>query len=399
MENSNDARAIVSLKNYNKTVYPMGIKKLIDTDDSHFIPYFVSDSLYFIENELIMEMIENGISDTKFKLDYSIMLDTNYASYIDNFVHNSDWSSMNNEVFQAIDTLIRGNYHYDYLFYMIENYKNNFRLDFIEDERLRMDKKTKFYRNLVSLELFKSIDKEKYIETGSISYLISKDEAYLLADQIFNGLFNSSKIDEMMDMFQLIHKSMTLLIIGILRIRFESKVTVPKKIDKLFDFLNNVLGIYYEREFVVAHKFFVDSKSVSMLNKINRGINPEKLIQQIENIAWDFSVPRIMEYFLKSGGEGRFFIPFFLTNDYNLRQLLSLFKVKGVVFDKTGELFIPLPNFNTSEYFLEHNCDIEKHFLNEVKERRNGIYQKNKNDNFKIIEFEFEKLVRVLAGY
>ncbi|MCR8655829.1 hypothetical protein [Paenibacillus endoradicis] len=396
MDNEDGTRAIVSLENYHRSAYPAGIKKLIDNADSHFIPYFASEKLYFIENELLAEIITNQSADTKFELDYSIMLDTNYASYIDNFVRNTNWSGMNNEVFQTIDLLIRGNFHYDYLFYMIENYKNSFKLDDLEDAVSKKDKRAKFYRNLVSMELFKSIDSKNYIEKGKLSYLINEDEALISADQIFNGLFNSSKIDEMMDTFQQIHKAMVLLIIGTLQIKFGSKTTVPRRVERLFEFANNVLGIYYEREFIVAHMFFLDSKNVNMLNKVNKGMNSEKLLRQIENIAWDFSVPRIMEYWLKLGGKGRFFIPFFLTNDYNLRQLLSLFKVKGLIFNKTGGLIVPFPSFNSNEYFKKHNCDIEKHFTDEVKAQRKTTYRKNCEDNFSVISEEFDKLVCIL---
>ncbi|SHN73298.1 hypothetical protein SAMN04487896_3183 [Paenibacillus sp. ov031] len=396
MNTSDDTRAVLSLDNYHKSSYPIGIKKLIESENSHFIPYFSSDKLYFVENDLIKEMIMNGSNDTTFKVDYSIMLDTNYASYIDNFVTNTGWSTMNNEVFQSIDVLIRGGYHYDYLFYMIENYKNSFKLDEELDESIRMDKRAKLYKNLVSLELFKSIDQKQYIDNGTISYGISETEAFLLADRIFNGTFNANGIKEMMSLFKNLHQSMTLLLIGILIHKFENKVSVPKKIDKLFRFINDDLGIYYEREVVVAHQYFLNSKNVNMLNKINKGMNTEKLFRLIENIAWDFSVPRIMEYFLKLGGEGRFFIPFFLTNDFNLRQLLSLFKIKGVLFDKTGDLFVPLPVFNTNDYFKKHECNVEIYFTDDFKLDREAVYQRNVKEDFSIIKEKFKTLVHIL---
>lgn len=396
MNNSNDISAIFSLDNYQKSGYPTGIKKLIESENSHFIPYFSSDKLYFVENDLIKEMIMNGSNDTTFKVDYSIMLDTNYASYIDNFVTKTGWSTMNNEVFQSIDVLIRGGHHYDYLFYMIENYKNSFKLEGEADESIRRDKRAKLYKNLVSLELFKSIDQKEYIENGTLSYTISETEAFLLADRIFNGTFNASGIEELMSIFKNLHQSMTLLLIGILINKFENKVSVPQKMNNLFRFINDDLGIYYERELIIAHQYFLNSKNVNMLNKINKGMNTEKLFRQIENIAWDFSVPRTMEYFLKHGGEGRFFIPFFLTNDFNLRQLLSLFKIKGVIFDKTGGLFVPLPIFNTNDYFKEHKCNIEIYFTDDSKLKREAVYKRNIKEDFSIIKEKFEMLVQIL---
>ncbi|WP_085494627.1 hypothetical protein [Paenibacillus aquistagni] len=79
-ESTEDKSSIISLDNYHKSVYPTELNKLINNIDSHFIPYFETDKLYFIDDELLIETVKNGEKDTTFGLDYSIMLDTNYAS-------------------------------------------------------------------------------------------------------------------------------------------------------------------------------------------------------------------------------------------------------------------------------------------------------------------------------
>ncbi|MFE6799886.1 hypothetical protein ACFVAP_27120, partial [Paenibacillus chitinolyticus] len=78
-DSNNDKVAIISLDNYHRSVYPAALNNLIKSNNSHFIPYFESDKLYFIDNELLAEIFSNQEKDTEFGIDYSIMLDTNYA--------------------------------------------------------------------------------------------------------------------------------------------------------------------------------------------------------------------------------------------------------------------------------------------------------------------------------
>ncbi|MFI2858819.1 hypothetical protein ACH6EH_17070 [Paenibacillus sp. JSM ZJ436] len=395
-ESTEDKSSIISLDNYHRSVYPTELNKVINNADSHFIPYFETDKLYFIDDELLIETVKNGEKDTTFGLDYSIMLDTNYASYIHNFV-SRDYSTLNNEIFTTIDLLIRNNFNYDHIFYMIENYKNSFVNIEGGDEKTKRDKKTKLYLNLVSLELFKSINREEYIKTGKLQYGITENEAQLQADQIFNGIFNSAYAQEGMDYFLRIQRYMVLFIIGVMQIKFESKTTVHKKVQKLFEFSTNIIGIYFDREFVIAHKYFTTQNDVKMLNKINKGMSPKKVLQFIENIAWDFSVPRIMERQLLHGGNGRYFIPFFLSNDQNLREILRLFKVKGIMYSKSNDFFVPFTKIITQEYFDAHKYNVETYFTEEALTRRAATYERNKDSLPQVIEREFNKLTEIMG--
>ncbi|UQZ34837.1 hypothetical protein C2I18_15650 [Paenibacillus sp. PK3_47] len=395
-DTTEDKVSIISLDNYHRSAYPMDLKDLINTTDSHFISYFETDKLYFIDNDLLHETYMNGEKDTIFRLDYSIMLDTNYASYIHKFI-NFDWSTLNNEVFSSIDLLIRNNFNYDHIFYMIENYKNSFVNIEGESAEAIKDKKTKLYQNLVSLELFKSINREKYISTGRLHYDITENEAQLLADQTFNGIYNSAHATEMLDYYFSIQRQMVLLIIGIMQIKFGPKITVQKKLQRLFEYCTNVVGTYFDREMVIAHKYFSSQNDVKILNKINKGIRAEKILHLIENIAWDFSVPRIMERQLILGGQGRYFIPFFLSNDQNLRELLRLFKVKGIIYSKSNYFFIPFNGTNSQMYFEAHKFKIEPYFTEEALLRRAEIKAYNQDNLPQVINREFEKLLSILC--
>lgn len=119
---TNNSKAIISLENYEKSFLPKKFINVVFSEDNDFISYFQSKNLFFIDNEIMKNMLSSPY-DTKIPIDYSVMFDTNYASYIHQFVNN-DMNNLKNEVLNSIAILLRENFQYDYHFYLIENSKN-----------------------------------------------------------------------------------------------------------------------------------------------------------------------------------------------------------------------------------------------------------------------------------
>lgn len=394
MEFPNEYKLMVSLSSYHKSIYPPRLKEVLSLEGTHFITYFKNNNIFLMSNEII-----NNMRDSKSYIasDYSIMFDTNYASYIDRFISDVNNANLSNEVYTHIDILLQNNFNYDFLFYLTENYYNIFvKNQSIVGKGLNQHK-LNLYKNLVSLELFKSLDTEEYKRNKLLKFTISENEAKIKADDIFDKIFNSHQANDIMSMYSVIHKTMILLLIGILKIKFGDNKSASSKVEKLFDYISNVLGIYYERECIVAHKFFQDNKNVGIFNKFHKGMNIDKLYNLIENIAWDFSVPRIMQYHLQMISQADFFTPIFLTNDSNLRQLLKLFQVKGVLYSDKNELHISFPDFNSFEYFKSIGCNIERYFEDEVINQRITLYNDNLKNDFFCIERELDELKKILT--
>lgn len=71
------------------------------------------------------------------------------------------------------------------------------------------------------------------------------------------------------------------------------------------------------------------------------------------------AAPRFMEKLITSmneAGDGRYFVPMFVSFDNKLRELLSLFPVKGAIYSKSEGGLIPLPKVNTMGYFQSNGC-------------------------------------------
>ncbi|MGG3622254.1 hypothetical protein ABES25_01575 [Bacillus gobiensis] len=253
------------------------------------------------------------------------------------------------------------------------------------------------YENLYYSELFKSINHGKYINGNKIEFMISENEAKQKTDELINIFYKNNNKD-VLRMFIDMHQSITLLLIGIWQIQFSSKASAKNKMKKLFEFVKHKVGIYYERELVIALKYFEDTKSVGMLNKINKGGNQEGLLGKIENIAWDFLVPRVIEFQINVNKEKSFFIPLFLSHDKKLKDLIRLFKIKGILLHKETNEFIPISELNTTKFFEEKGlleC-LEMLKTDEVIEERSRVRKKNTDNNFEVINNELRKLTQIL---
>jgi len=391
-----NSKAIISLENYEKDALPKNFTKTVFYENNDFSPYFQSENLFYIDNEILKNMI-TSTNDTMIPIDYSVMFDTNYASYIHQFVNN-DMYDLNNEVFASIALLLREEFQYDYNFYLVENSKG---IDLNNDFDIEYFKKKYFkvYRNIVSLELFKSINSDIFKKEGKVQYTISTVEAEQNAEIIIENLFCDEKGKQFFNEMSFLQKLMTLLLIGVFRINFSSKRNAQKKIIELFDFMNEQVGIYFEREAIVAYKYFKEQGKFRIFSKIQKNADTTNLLETINNISWDFIAPRFMEYFMKVGGEGKFFIPFFLSHDAGLREVIKLFKIKGVFFEGF-ESFIPLPSINTQEYYDSENCkiDFDFYFSSESKSKRAIRVNENRKEIDKIINQEYNKLLTQISN-
>ncbi|MFZ7755622.1 hypothetical protein ACO1DG_05445 [Bacillus thuringiensis] len=391
-----DYRLIAVSEEYDKdAVYPKGLVNILNQKDTDFVPYFMSEKLFFLDTTIIQSMLQN--SSVQIQYDYSIMLDTNYTSYIETFL--KDFNKPNfseGSIYKTLDTLLRNKFNYDYTYYLIENYKNLFssgekKFTISDSSHIAL------YENLYYLELFKSINHKEYINNNKIEFMISENEAKQKTDELINIIYNNINKDGLR-IFIDMHQNITLLLIGIWQIKFSSKANAKNKMKKLFDFVRTKVGVYYERELIIALKYFEDAKSVGMLNKINKGSNQKRLLEKIENIAWDFLVPRVMEFQINVNKEKTFFVPFFLSHDKKLKDLIRMFKIKGILLHKGTKEFIPISELNTNKLFEEKGLlkSLEMLKSDEVMEERIRVMTENVNNNFEVIDNELKKLIQIL---
>lgn len=398
-----DLRGMVSFTSYKKRATPPAINKYTKAPMNYLMPYFMTEHIYFLDDELLVDMFNSN--KVEFGIDYTLMFDSNIATYINRLVRGESLGSVQTKVVSLVDEILHDNLNFDHIFYMTENVKNVIGL--LEYNSLS---KLSFWRslnknfrnNMVSLQLFRSIDCEQYKRTSNPVPVFSYSNAARRAID-FCYDFYASKIgrEHILD-FVLVQRIILLQLIGMITIQLSSNRSSKNKMSEYFEYVHNVVGAYFDRESVIAHKYFMNRQNVTMLKDIHKGDSKIRLLKRLDNIAWDMASPRFMEKMIahgSDGGKGRYFIPMFLSFDSKLRDLLGLFPVKGAIYNKeTGEL-IPLPKVNTMDYFTENGCKNQMEYLysdsarNERKLRdrpsRKSIHEK--------IKCEYRKLRTVIS--
>jgi len=349
-----ELKGIVALDEYDQSVLPASIKKYLHPTDGCLVSYFSNQSLYFLEDQLLFDMFTRP--GHKFGVDYTIMFDTNIATYIDAMVRGESLGNVHSKVVPLIDDLLRDDLNFDHLYYMMENVKIVHRQvnkspssSLLFWRSLHKD----FRRNLVSLELFRSINTKDYKRTLNPIPAFSYWEA---ARGAVRNTYDFYVGQQSVHAFVTLQRLILLQLIGMVRIQLSSAKGPRKKMADYFEYVHNVVGVYFDRETIIAHRYFADRRSVGIFEKIKLGVRPKQLLKRLDNIAWDMAAPRFMEQVIAYGSDAKYFVPFFLTLDANLRELLRFYRVKGAVYSKEIGFFAPIAEINTTDYFHSVNC-------------------------------------------
>ncbi|MBA4316578.1 MAG: hypothetical protein U1D41_14955 [Nitrosomonas sp.] len=398
-----DLVGIVCLDSYRRSALPPSVKKYTNNPLNYLVPYFESEHIYFLEDDLLRDMFSSN--EVKFGVDYTLMLDTNIASYINKLVRGESLGGMQNKIIPLIDEILHDDLNFDTLFYMVENVKNVINLIGNEQSSTisfwrSLDKD--FRSNLVSLQIFRSIDCKEYKRTSNPKPIFTYRNAARRAINFAYDFYASEIGKEHILDFVLVQRLILLQLIGMVKIQLSSNRSARKKMADYFDYIHEVVGAYFDRESIIAHKYFLNRNSVGILNKIQKGMPISGLLKKLDNIAWDMAAPRFMEKLIISmteASDGRYFIPMFVSFDNKLRELLSLFPVKGAIFSKSEGELIPLPKINTMDYFQSHGCGdyLEHLFSDSVKTERMSRPKPTRLSVHSCIKREYRALREVIS--
>ena len=399
-----DLVGMVCLDDYENNSVPLSISKYTKQPFDYLVPYFSTDKIYFLEDELLGNIKFN--KGYKFYIDYTLMFDTNIASYINKLIRGEDLKNNQVKIVSFVNELLHDNLNFDTWFYMIENVKNiKEKIEFKEKSKLSFWKglNKKFRQNMVSIQLFNSIDCNDYKKSLNPKPKYNFIQATRIAVDYCYDFYMSESGRENSLNFVLVQKLILLQIIGMVNIQLSSNNGYKKKMREYFKYIHDVVGIYFDRESVIALKYFIDRKNVTILNDFQKKMPIDNLLVKLENIAWDMAVPRVMEKLmvtLHDSKEGRYFIPMFVSFDSKLRELLSLYPLKGAVYCKKNTGILQLPKINTIEFFTknglidEFNYFYSKPLKNERMSRPSPTLS---NVEF-LIKKEIEKTKKIIKG-
>lgn len=391
--------AMVALKEWKKPLLPAVLEKYMAEPHNFVVPYFARNSLYFMDDHIFAQMTAG--KEVTFGIDYTLTLDTNMVTFVDSMIQGRPLDNVAQEV-QLLKDILRDNLNFDGMFYMVENIKTARRqLVRPHDSAFKFWKSLSrgFRKNMVSFQLFRSIDSAAYKSTGVMQPRASYREAVRTAVGHSHDFYACQLGSERIHTLELPQRMLLLHLIGIVRIQLASARSPKNKMKEYFKYVHDVVGAYADREAVIAHKFFCNRNSIGSLEKIKKGGSKLRLLKYLDNIAWDMLAPRFLEKLILSGGEGRYIVPMFVSGDKGLRQMMKAYPVKGALFNRSTGAFAPLPEICAETYFEKHGCASELEYLysEPVRLERLSRAAPDLLTVHKLIKAEFKKLRGFMA--
>lgn len=256
---------------------------------------------------------------SELKIGYVIEIDTNIASYLDRLYKNNLKTELNPDILRMLDDFIFKHEYFKlgYNLYIWENI-----LKGINDS--------------IVLDTAKSIEYSFYPQKNlidSISLISIENE---IKERIkYIKLLKNEKEKQNIPILCLLIKAF-----------FIKKLTynLYERIEKLVYFINEELGIYMEVETVICILYLLDNKNIEKFFK-------EK---DIVSMSWDLSHLRFLEeIYIKKPIFKSITFPFIISSDEGLREVIKLYKIKGIYKIGTNEYDV-IYEFNIEVYIEEY---------------------------------------------
>ena len=250
---------------------------------------------------------------SEFKISCVIEIDTNIASYLDRLNKNNLGEEQNPDILRMLDDLIfkREYFKLGYNLYTFENILKGIDDSIVLDTAPTIEYSFYPQKNLIDSNFLISIENEIKERIKYIKLLKNEKE-----------------------------KQNIQILCLLIKVFFIKKSTsnLYERIKKLVYFINEELGTYMRVETIICILYLLDDKNI------------EKFFieRKIVSMSWDLSHLRFLEEIhIKKPIFKSITFPFFISSDEILREVVKLYKIKGIY--KTG----------INEYDVIYEFDIE----------------------------------------
>ncbi|MEB7641189.1 hypothetical protein [Acinetobacter pittii] len=348
-----------------------------------------SNRVFILDEVSFSEMIKT--QEAKFRIDYSISMDTQAVSYLEPYIENK-LTRIPADMLEMVDFLVLNNINYDSFPYQFENLFN------ISD----LTKNEKIFKKIKAYEFFKNIDVSLYKKDRVLRTKLSDEELNILAQTRISyemhNLSDGGFSKALNQRFNYVY--FTLLVIVI--IQFENPDNnLVEKLNLYFKFHDELIANINLRDSILALEFFRKKHSLNFFSKIQ--ISYAKLFPVLKGMAWDILHFRQLEQnaTFEMMGKGSFFFPAFLTYDKKFIEIINLFQLKALVYKNNGEI-LPFYKYNFYNYEELDKTDREiignKYFSMESRYlrflRRDSSF-KNLSKIIRDLEIRLSKVAKV----
>lgn len=207
--------------------------------------------------------------------------------------------------------------------------------------------------------------------------------------ELNKNILKTSYFDSLRRQYKLIY--LNLLVMANIGLNYKN-LNLSQKELRLVDYFHTAIGIVSEREICLAKLFFIYGTKIKFFGKIQSGRND--IIKSLKNMAWDiFHIHNTINNFtIQSDRKVDFTIPYFITYDERLKDIVPIYKIKSIAFIKNGTT--KHINYVTDiiDPVIKYKYFTAKPFM----ERQKMIKNKTEKDLLSIIQFEIEKYEKLL---
>ena len=326
----------------------------------------------------IMKGMENG-ERAALAIDYSVSFEANTSRYLHDYMQFGE-DAVPEKFIESLKFLLDNNINLDPMFYILENVAKG------EDSQ-------KFYDNLVSIKKLMTCDMKYYKETKETEDTIGKIKSVYTDEKVIQDVNDEveslkTEFKEMLEITQKNHLIMRVLLLLIIIARFKYKNNMKLQLEYIIKFMNDRIKTMFLRELSIGVEYF-EKKQLEFFNKIN---NKETFFDAVDNMAWDFTVIRLLEmyYSVKPNPSADFFIPFIFTLDKGLLESIEMFYCKDFLIFKNERRTDPVPYQSIMPKIKKYKLD--KYFTEEASLSRINSEDANFQELYEELKIEVKKV-------
>jgi hypothetical protein len=340
--------------------------------------YLSGDSLLFYSDEIYESTIKN--KSIEIPLDYSLSFDSNVAEKF-NIWANGGSVHPKERFYQLIDFVKGTQFHFDYIFFILENLENSL-----------MPENHRPFNTIMALKLFDHLDFELFTnDPDKPVFRVDKDEA---ARQAIDTIITFQRSHHIPPLIRQ-RKGIYLLLLKAILLFWQKDIDQNSKLSELVIFSLNKLGKFAKVEIYFFWKFFKTNDNHSFFDPVRQPHN--KIIKKAKGMSWDLFFIRLQESLASMKGIGNFYVPFKASFDDKFVELTKACPIRFILHDDKNK------NISTvfhDEYEFQKDLNQALALSNSKAFTDSRIKQKriNSTSNIGLINSSIEQLEKQIAN-
>lgn len=353
----------------------------VDLEGKAFLRSVFSRSrLWFVNHDILREMAKEG-GHVDVLSDYSISFDTNAVNYLRAMVEGRSPEIV--EIFRRVARTLSGTgFNWDIMPYLKER---------AEDIQVAApDALDSIWRAVHASEYFAACDKGEFARSGKLVLTLPESEVTAKTHHILSSLHQmgaksaTSRMDREFACFYVF-----MLEIAAIEQRIPGRSASGEKLLLLMEFFHTEVSAMHLNVLWAGGKLFQQGSHFRPLQKL-LSAGPA-VLRNAKNVAWDFyHLTMLRQYATNIGHEGSFLVPYLLTFDRGIAELMDGFANRSCLLEPDKDLPTFIPELDVEAWLHDGWINLRGHFhryfsYEGMKERAAMREQKGLFDPFPII--------------